>query len=104
MKCKVRCLKLELFPLFLSNNLKKEKWQLDEDKLTFITLAPNPACKSLTSPPPLDQLFHTKSGLSLTDKRLADDFQMIGDVDIFLNGAIPPSQPPSESSPPSHNQ
>ena len=97
MKCKVRCLKLELFPLFLSNNLKRKNGSWMKDKLTFITLAPNPACKSLTSPPPLDQLFHTKSGLSLTDKRLADDFQMIGDVDIFLNGAIPPPQSPSES-------
>ena len=72
---------------------------MDEDKLTFIILAPNPA---LTSPPPFDQLFHTNSGLSPTDKRLADGFQMIGDVNIFLNGAIPPPQPPSESSPQVH--
>ena len=43
----------------------------------------------------MDELFHTSSGLSPTDKRLSDDFQMIGDVNIFLNGAIPPLQPSS---------
>lgn len=105
MKCKVRCLKLE-FRVKIHNNFSfKEKWQLDEDKLTFIILAPISACKSLTSDPPtphLDELFRTNSGLSPTDKCLADGFQMIGDVNIFLNGAIPPSQPPSKSSPQVH--
>jgi len=43
----------------------------------------------------LDELSHTSSGLLPTDKRLADDFQMIGDVNIFLHGAIPPPQPSS---------
>jgi hypothetical protein len=59
---------------------------LDEDKLTFIRVILASASKSLAAPaPPLDELFHTNSGLSPTDKRLADDFQMIGDVNIFLN-------------------
>ena len=72
---------------------------MDEDKLTFIILAQKPASKSLAAPaPPLDELFHTSSGLSPTDKRLADDFQMIGDVNIFLNGPIPPQRPPQPSS------
>ena len=55
----------------------KEKWQLDEDKLTFIILASA-----------LDEQFPMGLGLSPTDKRLAD-LQMIGDVNIFMNGAIP---------------
>jgi hypothetical protein len=50
---------------------------LDEDKLTFIILASA-----------LDEQFPMNLGLSPTDKRLAD-LQMIGDVNIFLNGAIP---------------
>ena len=54
-----------------------EKWQLDEDKLTFIILASA-----------LDEQFSMNLGFSPTDKRLAD-LQMIGDVNIFLNGAIP---------------
>ena len=71
---------------------------MDEDKLTFIILALKPASETLrvnAPAPALDELFHTSSGLSPTDKRLADDFQMIGDVNIFLNSAIPPPQPPS---------
>ena len=58
-----------------------EKWQLDEDKLTFIILAA--AAK-------LDQEFPTNLALSPTDKSLAN-LQMIGDVNIFLNGALQPS-------------
>ena len=54
-----------------------EKWQLDEDKLTFIILAA-----------PLDDSEPFPTHISPTDKRLAD-LQMIGDVNIFLNGAIP---------------
>jgi hypothetical protein len=82
---------------------------LDEDKLTFIILAPNPASsKPLAAaapppppaPPPLDELLHKSSGLPPTDKCLADDFQMIGDVNLFLHGAIPP--PPQPSSPQAH--
>ena len=70
---------------------------MDEDKLTFIILAPNTTSKSLDAPPSpiLHEILHTSSGLSPTDKRLADDFQMIGDVNVFLNGAIPPLQPSS---------
>ena len=78
---------------------------MDEDKLTFIILAPNPASSksldTLPPDPPLDELFQTNSGLSPTDKRLTDDFQMIGDVNIFLTGAIPQS-PPQSSSPQVH--
>ena len=84
--------------LFSFHFFSIEKWQLDEDKLTFIILAPtNLASEFLTAAPPLDELFHTSSGpgLSPNDKRLADDFQMIGDVNIFLNGAIPHPQPSS---------
>ena len=104
MKCKVRFLyilrEIELILLFSIFFTQKEKWQLDDDKLTFIILAPNSPSKSLAtaataSPPPLDELLHTSSGLSPTDKRLADDFQMIGDVNIFLNGPIPSPQPSS---------
>ena len=91
---------IELILYILTFSTQKEKWQLDDDKLTFIILAPNPPSKSLAtaataSPPPLDELLHTSSGLSPTDKRLADDFQMIGDVNIFLNGPIPSPQPSS---------
>ena len=105
MKCKVRFFlyilrEIELILYILTFSTQKEKWQLDDDKLTFIILAPNPPSKSLAtaataSPPPLDELLHTSSGLSPTDKRLADDFQMIGDVNIFLNGPIPSPQPSS---------
>ena len=96
MKCNVRFTMFEAWVIIILNLYSKEKWQLDEDKLTFIILAPNPANRTLAAPaPPLDELFHTNSGLSPTDKRLADDFQMIGDVNIFLNGAIPPPQPSS---------
>ena len=52
---------------------------MDEDKLTFIILA-----AALD-----EQQFPVNLDLSSpTDKRLAE-LQMIGDVNIFLNGAIP---------------
>lgn len=51
--------------------------------MTFIILAPA-----------LGEQFPTYLGLSPTDKHLAD-LQMIGDVNIFLNGAIPSSSRPS---------
>lgn len=78
-----------------------EKWQLDEDKLTFIILsATNPANAGESSPAAaavLEELFlpTTLLGLLPTDERLAN-LQMIGDVNIFLNGVIPllDHQPP----------
>jgi hypothetical protein len=84
MKCNVR-IYFGLNPLFQINILRwiiyLEKWQLDEDKLTFIILAAA-----------LDEDFPVNSvGLSPADKRLAD-LQMVGDVNIFLNGGIPSPQ------------
>jgi hypothetical protein len=84
MKCNVR-IYFGLKPLSQINILRwiiyLEKWQLDEDKLTFIILAAA-----------LDEEFPVNSvGLSPADKRLAD-LQMVGDVNIFLNGAIPSPQ------------
>ena len=74
-------------------NLFPGKWQLDEDKLTFIILAPK-LTSICPAAAPLDDIFPTKLSLPPTDKRLADHLQMIGDVNIFLNGAIPPPPPP----------
>lgn len=66
---------------------------MDEDKLTFIILAPK-LTSTCFAAAPLDDIFPIKLSLPPTDKRLADHLQMIGDVNIFLNGAIPPPPPP----------
>lgn len=85
MKCNVR-IYFRLNPLsqihiLCGGSVYLEKWQLDEDKLTFIILAAA-----------LDEEFPVNSvGLSPADKRLAD-LQMVGDVNMFLNGAIPSPQ------------
>ena len=58
-----------------------EKWQLDEDKLTFIILSRNPEEGSLELPKPPEKVLPT-------DDRLTR-LQMVGDVNIFLHGTIP---------------
>lgn len=60
----------------------KEKWQLDEDKLTFIILSRETQdIESRTST-------SLVSGLPPTDERITS-LPMIGDVNMFLSGPIP---------------
>ena len=49
-----------------------EKWQVDEDKLTFIILARDRHVNEVTSP----------------EDPILNDLPMIGDVNIFLSGSL----------------
>jgi hypothetical protein len=54
------------------NSTGLEKWQVDEDKLTFIILARDCHVGEVTSP----------------EDPIRNDLPMIGDVNIFLSGSL----------------
>jgi len=64
-----------------------EKWQVDEDKLTFIILGRDASDLEGFSP---------GKKISPGDERLKR-LPMIGDVNIFLNGTPPSLRPPQDS-------
>lgn len=76
-----------------------EKWQLDEDKLTFIILARNHV---------LDTEINGLPDLSPTEVVLPTDprvvaLPMIGDVNLFLKGTPPHLRPRTSDRPPTQS-
>ena len=81
-----------------------ETWAVDEDKLTFIVLARDPSRSDDGELPGPWTSFDSSGLMSIppVDEGIAA-LPMIGDVNIFLKGTVPPSvndsrQSPSEAS------
>lgn len=81
MRCKVRGFSIRSGITKISGSTHLGKWQIDEDKLTFIILSRQPLDGTLDLPA---KILPTHESLS--------SLPMVGDVNIFLHGQIPSPQ------------